>query len=263
MPSPFPGMDPYLEDPAIWPNVHATLIGVTRDVLLEALRPHYFVGIEERVYLSAEDDPGRQVLVPDVYVKPMAGSYPKEQVVGGGTAVAEPIEVTLLDPEIHELRVEIKDTHDHSIVTVIEFVSPTNKVANSDGRRSYLAKRDQVYNSSAHWIEIDLLRSGITTFNRWAGSASDYGVHLSRRLDPQRRRSLLWLIRLSQRLPPIPVPLRVHDGDATLDLQQVLELSYQRCGYDMTIDYGVGPRVPLTDDAHRWAGETLKVPRRK
>ena len=84
MPSPFPGMDPYLEDPAIWPNVHSTLINVTRDLLLPALRPRYFVGIEERVYVSAEQDPGRQLLVPDVYVKPMSagGSPPAAKAPG-------------------------------------------------------------------------------------------------------------------------------------------------------------------------------------
>lgn len=263
MPSPFPGMDPYLEDPAIWPNVHSTFINVTREILLEALRPRYFVGIEERVYVSAEDDPGREVLVPDVYVKSMPGSVPDVKSVRSLAAVAEPIEVTLLDPEIRELRVEIKDPHDQSVITVIEFVSPTNKVANSDGRRSYLAKREQVYDSPAHWIEIDLLRRGLTTFNRWAGTASDYGVHLSRRLDAHQRRSLLWLIRLPQRLPPIRIPLRAGDDDASLDLQQVLGISYQRGGYDMTIDYAAEPRVPLTDDAHRWAREALGLPRRK
>ena len=255
MPSPFPGMDPYLEDPALWPNVHSTLINVTRETLARSLRPRYFVGIEERVYVSSEGDPGRDVIVPDLYVKPLPVGATATQ---GALATVEPIEVTLLDPEIHELRVEIVDTQNHRVVTVLEFVSPTNKVNNSEGRRSYLAKRAQVYDSGAHWIEIDLLRHGTTTFNRWAGTASDYGVHLSRRVDAQKRQSLLWLIRLEQRLPIITVPLKAGDSDALLDLQEVLGTAYDRGGYDLAVDYTGEPRASLMDDGWRWAREVLR-----
>lgn len=48
MPSPFPGMDPYLEDPAGWPDVHHMLLGSIRELLREAASPQYLVRIEER-----------------------------------------------------------------------------------------------------------------------------------------------------------------------------------------------------------------------
>ena len=42
MPSPFPGMDPYLEEPRRWPDVHQSLITYIRDALQPAVRPRYF-----------------------------------------------------------------------------------------------------------------------------------------------------------------------------------------------------------------------------
>ena len=87
MPSPFPGMDPYLEEPGLWPDVHHRLITVTSDTLAAALRPKYYVRIEERVYLSDESDPGRRVIIPDVRIADRpewrGGSLP----VGGGRGV--------------------------------------------------------------------------------------------------------------------------------------------------------------------------------
>lgn len=48
MSSPFPGMDPYLEAPDLWPNVHNSLIVALRDDLATQLRPRYYVAVEER-----------------------------------------------------------------------------------------------------------------------------------------------------------------------------------------------------------------------
>jgi hypothetical protein len=36
--SPFPGMDPYLESPAIWPDVHHEIISENRATLTPNLR---------------------------------------------------------------------------------------------------------------------------------------------------------------------------------------------------------------------------------
>ena len=65
MPSPFPGMDPYLEEPGLWPDVHHNLITFAARFLTQQLRPKYYARVEERVYISDENDPGRRVIVPD------------------------------------------------------------------------------------------------------------------------------------------------------------------------------------------------------
>ncbi len=69
MPSPFPGMDPYLEAPELWPNVHHGLISEIQATLHQRLRPRYRSLVEERVYISDEMDPGRKVIVPDVAIQ--------------------------------------------------------------------------------------------------------------------------------------------------------------------------------------------------
>ena len=55
--SPFPGMDPYLEDPGSWPDLHHRLISAASDQLNAQLRPRYLARIEERVYV--DDGEGR------------------------------------------------------------------------------------------------------------------------------------------------------------------------------------------------------------
>src|SRR5271166_6063081 len=140
MPSPLPGMDPYLEEPGLWPDVHHELISETRALLNTILRPKYYVRIEERVYISDEGDSGRLVMVPDLRIALRPGGEGSAFVRGGGTAVdiAEPIEaITLIEEEIRESYVEIVDRVERLVVTVIEVLSPTNKVAGSRGRESY------------------------------------------------------------------------------------------------------------------------------
>jgi hypothetical protein len=123
MPSPFPGMDPYLEDPGLWPDVHHGLISEIQAALNRQLRPKYHVRVEERVYISDENDPGRSVIVPDlqVAVRPGQEGSAFDPTRGPALDVAEPIVVTtLLDEEIHEARLEIVDREARLVVTVIE-----------------------------------------------------------------------------------------------------------------------------------------------
>jgi len=64
---PFPGMDPYLELPALWPDVHASLIAAMRDAIQEQLGPNYVALITPYIALeNIEIAPARQVFVPDV-----------------------------------------------------------------------------------------------------------------------------------------------------------------------------------------------------
>jgi len=64
---PFPGMDPWLEHPAIWPDVHNSLISAIRDELAPRIALKYYTGLEQRVYAL---EPGELVFVgrPDIVV---------------------------------------------------------------------------------------------------------------------------------------------------------------------------------------------------
>lgn len=269
MPSPFPGMDPYLEDPARWPDVHLALIAEIRTALNDQLRPRYFARVEERVYLSDEADPGRSVIVPDVRVMASPRQRPRRQQSEAAVAMAlldepEPIEVTtLFEEEVREARLQILDQSDRSVVAVIEVLSPTNKVAGSAGRESYVEKRREVMASSSHLVEIDLLRAGISIYPRERLPEHQYLVHVSKHMNDTRRRAWVWPIRLPQRLPTIPIPLRGNDPDAQLHLQDVLGAAYSHGAYEVDLDYTRDPVPPLDGEQAAWArqlpGVTAKL----
>jgi hypothetical protein len=48
MPSPFPGMDPYLEAPDIWPDFHDALAGEISSELNRTLPRPYYARLEMR-----------------------------------------------------------------------------------------------------------------------------------------------------------------------------------------------------------------------
>ncbi|MDB5292625.1 MAG: hypothetical protein JWL69_3866 [Phycisphaerales bacterium] len=258
MPSPFPGMDPYLEDPRRWPDVHTELISGIRAFLNERLLPKYYATIEERVYISDEYDPGRRVLVPDVRLLQKSSAGTLDHLHGGNAAaVAEPIEaITLIEEEIREPRVEIIDAEGQAVVAVIEVLSPTNKIHGSAGRESYERKRLDVMKSSSHFIEIDLLRDGEGFSPYEALPPHEYRVHVSR--TQRRPRGLLWAIRIEQQLPPIKVPLRDGDPDASLDLQVVLSTAYDRAAYGSILNYRAAPVPPLPPEQAQWAESLLR-----
>ena len=79
---------------------------------------------------------------------------------GNGRAVMPPpLRVATVMPElIPHVTVEIHDTAGRRLVTAIEVLSPTDK--RGDGREEYLAKRRRTLLSTAHLLEVDLLRSG-------------------------------------------------------------------------------------------------------
>jgi Protein of unknown function (DUF4058) len=263
MPSPFPGMDPYLEAPETWNDFHHELMSSIREMLNKALRPNYHAMVEERVYISDEADPGRKWIIPDVHVTRRKDSTNLDRVSAPSsdydsvTSVAEPVVITtLIDDEIHEARLAIYDAKTREVVTIIEVLSPTNKIAGSRGRASYASKRSDVLDSRTNFVEIDLLRSGVPFFPREMLPPLDYAVHVSK--FGQRPKGIVWPILLKQRLPKIQIPLRPADKDVEIDLGLVLNTAYDRAGYDMIIDYSQPPFVPLEDANATWAKEWLK-----
>jgi hypothetical protein len=260
MPSPFPGMDPYLEGPRLWRDFHTQFITDLREALNPQIRPNYVARIEARVYISDADDPGRRVIVPDFHVAKSGTTAPAAH-----RAAAKPVPddlspaieiVELIDAEITEPYIEIIDTANREVVTVIEVLSPTNKIRGSRGREEYQRKRERVIKSRASLVEIDLLRAGEPVFVGQALPTHDYMVLLSRPRQ-QRRRTLVWPIQLAQRLPVVPAPLRDADGDAKLNLQAVFAMTYDHGEYGADINYQQPPDVPLSLEAARWADEVL------
>ena len=260
MASPFPGMDPYLERADLWPDFHNTFIVVAREQLATRLRPNFFVGIEERVYICDEADPAREVIIPDIGVIRRPEHDVRVITIEGGSTVevAEPIVMqTLLDEEIREIRLEILDVASRRVVAVVEVVSPANKIEGARGRKSYSDKRVEIMNSPCHLVEIELLRKGKSLLPATAWDKGDYFV-IASRAGKDRPDGKVWPIRLHQRLPTIEIPLTPDVPDVALDLQDVVDVAYDRAGYDLTIDYRAEPTPPLRPQQQEWADKLLK-----
>lgn len=259
MPSPFPGMDPYIENPSRFPDFHHEMISGIRAHLNRAIRPKYVALIEERVYVSTEDDPGRRFIIPDVEIQlsqredVSVAPFPANP-AEPGIDVAEPIVATastLIDSEIHEAFVNVVDVETKAIVTVIEVLSPTNKCVGAKGRKQYLRKRRGVLRSDTHLVEIDLLREGKSTFDRDILPPHHYAVCVSRH--ELRPKAKFWPIVLQQRLPPIEIPLQSADPEVPLDLQAIFTETYERGSYDLVIDYQKPANPPLPQPWSEWA----------
>lgn len=157
---------------------------------------------------------------------------------------------------MHDRFIQVLDLSDRSVVTVIELLSPANKVPNSRGRQEFLAKKHEVLRSDTHWMEIDLLRAGERSPIP-AGKKAAYMVYVSRAMTDERRERLTWPIPIRERLPVVGVPLREKDADVPLDLQAVLEAVIEQGSYDLDFDYSKPPIFPLTGEDAIWAREGL------
>jgi hypothetical protein len=229
------------------------------------LRPKYVVRVEERAYIADEsDDVAKpQTRVPDVEIVSRTGSKEAKLSLRGETSglkVAEPvIATTWFEEEIREAFLKVIDRRSRAVVTVIEILSPTNKVPGSPGRESFEENRREIMHSPSHWVEIDLLRgSRLVRVPKNVGP-HEYLIHVSKK--GLRPRGLLYPSRLSQRLPDVPIPLKTRDPDASLDLQSVLETAYDRACYDLEIDYRRKPTPPLSGKLAEWADQLLRSKR--
>lgn len=255
MPSPFPGMDPYLEGPDHWPDVHLRLIAEISNELALQVAPAYYVAVKRRIYV-AEDEHRGLWSRPDVAVI----SADDAPVTGGGVAVADAIDthtVTLpVFDEIEENYLEIRDTRTHEVVTVIEILSPSNK-APGEGRREYELKRRHVLRTLTNLVEIDLLRAG-EPMDMSPRPTGDYRILVREGWRPARGRLHTFSVR--QPIPEFQVPLREREPQPTVHLGLLLNSVYDRARYDLRLDYREQPNPPLTAEDASWAEELLGAP---
>ena len=256
MNAPFPGMDPYLEHPALWPGVHNGLVAALAAQLQPLLTPRYVAAIEQRVYIEGT----HHQRVPDVHVEKVRDET-------GGTAVARGVidtpSVLEIDAlEIEEWTIHVLDRYrDMKVVTVIEVVSPANKTP-GPGRRSYRRKQREVRASEAHLVEIDLVRRGrhvLSVPEAHLSGAADYDYLACVSRWPKRRRFELYRTRLRERLPRIGLPLTEPDADVPLDVQAALEQTYRDGGYALRLRYEEPCEPPLESADQQWANDCWAV----
>ena len=249
----FPGMDPYLENPHLWKGVHTALIVYMSNQLQPMLQPRYVAGIEERVYIAGAE----HSRVPDVLIK----RTKKKQ---GRVAVLEadvPVVVKVPEQEVHEPYIMILDKETGlKVVTVIELVSPANKTEGA-GRRSYLAKQQEVRQSDVHLVEVDLLRTGRHVLAVDETAARDHGPYdyltCVNRAVGERDEFDLYPRTLRERLPRIGIPLAGRDVDVVLDLQKALEKTYHDGYFQSRVRYHLPCNPPLTPADQAWANELI------
>jgi hypothetical protein len=253
-------MDPYLEAPSIWPDVHQSLITYARDSLIPQVRPRYWVRMGERVFVS---EPSRGVY-PDVIITGRPPRPPASR-SAGGVAVAEALDTpfTVIVPPavIREIYLEILDPRSGHVITVIEFLSPTNK-AIGEGRELYLQKQLQVLESDANLVEVDLLRRGESTAaipadGLYAYQPYDYLVCISLPANRGEFRIIPRTVR--DPLPRVGVPLRPGEPNVALDLPALLARAYENGAYDEMINYARDPDPPFGEPDATWVRQIARA----
>jgi hypothetical protein len=273
MPSPFPGMDPYLEAPGIWPDVHERLAHEISTHLNQELPAPYYAKLEVRLETGIIDEgEGRHRIVPDVAVvrTPRAGQPGGLQTRDVPRREPSPHhELFVFHEPIRHQFVEIRDgTRNHKLITLIEIVSPSNKRPGED-RQAYQRKQAEVLASDASLVELDLLRGGerlppapkakeyvaemrpppdylVTVSPAWLRGGEGLGHHL-------------YPVGLRDPLPCIPVPLREGDKEVLLDLQYLFNRVYDGGPYRRgAVDYARPPQPTLTTRATTWARRLLR-----
>jgi len=152
MPSPFPGMDPYLEDDRFWPVFQHQLVMSLYQLLLPGLADRYRARVGHRHYVT------EQVLF-----------------------------TSIQRDEHQEEYIEVRQRSDGRLVTLLDIVSPTNKTFDT-GRRVYLEKREEGKRAHANLVEIDLALQGqpMLEYSRDGLPDWDYAVTVSRARQPER-----------------------------------------------------------------------------
>lgn len=267
MPSPFPGMDPFLEAPAIFPDLHDSLITYLREQLNGKLAPPYYSGIASRVWIEMSHR----------HIGPDANVLRSESVNGGGAtgsaapgvggvAVAQatqPVVINVPSDEIRESFLEIYHQPGERLVTTIEVLSLSNKSPGAFGRDLYLKKQQEILSSKVHLVEIDLLRAGIHTtavpLERLREKAGPFDYHVCVHKFDSFEDYYAYPVPLAGKLPVVEIPLLPGDSPVTLDLQAVLDRCYDSGQYARRVRYEeLHAALDLTAEQAAWVQQRLR-----
>jgi hypothetical protein len=267
MPSPFPGMNPYLEAPS-WAGVHHWLITELAKYLNSHLSPDYYVAVEVRVYEMTDVDESESTLIgiPDNAVidnleVPGKNKTPsQERSTAVATAVAtlaKPVIVVLpMTETVKEGYLELRQAGTHKVITAIEVLSPKNKQPGK-GRLKYEEKRQEILNSRTHLVEIDLIRKFKPIAFAGTNQESHYRILVSR--SEKRPRAALYAFNLPDPIPVFPLPLQLGEPELPVDLKLLLDNLYDLGRYDLQIDYAQTPPAPkLSADETTWCDRLLQ-----
>jgi hypothetical protein len=227
MPSPLPGMDPYLEDDALWPVFHHQLVMSLHQILLPGLVDRYRARINQRHYV-----------------------------------IEQALFTSVVREEHHEDYIEIRQRSDGRLITLVDVVSPANKL-NAAGRAAYLAKRCEGKNAHANLVEVDLVLQGQPTleYSRDGLPDWDYAVTVTRSTQPERFE--IYTTKLQKKLPRFRLPLAADDRDTVLDLHTAFTRCYDQGGFASKIDYTKPPSTPLDDEDRKWLHDVLRQQKRR
>lgn len=257
----FPGMNPYLEDPDLWSEVHHRLITAIAIAISPDIRPKYRVAIEKRTYRMNTED---LILIgiPDVAVFSTEVNKQKSDLSSSQTGVmtlpTENKSVTVTVPlplEIKEGYLEIREVSTGKVVTVIEVLSPTNKKT-KEGRKAYLKKREQLLQSDTNLIEIDLLRAGekMPILSNIAEKDDSILIIRSHRLP----KAQLYAFSVRETIPIFTIPLQPNEEEIELNLQNLLLEIYEQAGFDLTLDYSQNPVPNIASKDRGWMDILLR-----
>lgn len=225
-------MDPYLEDPAFWPDFHATFVPAWREVIAGRLPDNYEARLDEQLQLIELPGGAERTIRPDVGV--FRHDQPAATTPETSLATIEPAILTL--PAVVEVRdvwIEIYHRPDRQLIAVLELLSPSNK--QGSGRGQYMLKRNALVMEGVHLIELDLLRTGERLPTQEPLPAGEYYLVIARANRRPKCEVYAWT--REDRLPVAPVPLKSPDPDVFVDLGEVFSMAYERGRYDRSIDY--------------------------
>lgn len=259
MPSPFPGMDPFIESANLWGDFHSSMCLAIKEQLNEQLPRGFVASIDLYVWIHEPDAQTRaRRIKPDSYVSEgPAVSRPK-----GRTSVVD-AHRTVVIPAIERRErksIRIEDLRSRRVVTTIELLSPSNKTPGED-RNAYLDKRNDYIAARVNYVEIDLLRGGERPpLGVPRGDLGDYYALVWRSWEFPT--ALYWSFTIRDPLPRISVPLTSDLADVPLSLQECFGRVYEKSRYTDQLTY-TQPLLPrLTRQESAWVRSLLTKPRK-
>ena len=257
MPSPFPGMEPYIERPDIWPDFHDRVITYLGAALKPLLRPRYVALVQDRLFVVESDRPIR----PDISIVP---AQPRRLFPATALATLEPDISAIFDlwqEEIRQPLIEIiEPAAGNRVVTAIEVLSPNNKKVFGTGRDSYIQKREEYWRSGTNLVEIDVLRIGDATVRISQEKLHGlkpwhYLVAVTRHHPPRQE---VYAFPLQRRLPNVTIPLATGDRDITLQVQPVFNRCWDDGPYPEILNYDDLPPGEMSPADQKWCVQILQ-----